>query len=289
MHRSSQSDALYGALRRGPVRVIAVTSGKGGVGKTNVAANVAIALAGMQRNVLLLDADLGLANVDVLLGLQPRFNLAHVIDGKVDLDSAILKGPNGLQVIPAGSGDQALIDLPIAAQASLIQAFEGLSVQPDILLVDTAAGISDNLARFVTAAQEVIVVVCDEPASITDAYALIKVLSRDYGVRRFDVVTNQTGDNWQGRLLFSKLQRVADQFLEVVLRHVGNVPHDEWLRRAVCEQRAVIDAYPMCNAARAFRDIAAQIDERPAAFGSRGGIEFFFDRLVAVGAPGGAG
>ena len=149
MPKPSQSDTLQRALRRDPVQVVAVTSGKGGVGKTNVAANLAVALGGLQRNVLLLDADLGLANVDVLLDLQPRFNLAHVVAGDVDLDSTVLAGPNGIRIIPAGSGDHVLIDLPAAAQAAVIQAFAGLSDQPDVLQVDTAAGLSESIARFV--------------------------------------------------------------------------------------------------------------------------------------------
>lgn len=281
MRKRSQSEALRDAMARRPVQVIAVTSGKGGVGKTNVAANIAVALGALDRNVMLLDADLGLANVDVLLDLRPRFNLANVISGDTDLDSTILRGPNGIRIVPAASGDRTLIDLPAVSQAAIIQAFGTLGSQPDVLLVDTAAGISDSIARFVSAAQRAIVVVCDEPAAITDAYALIKVLSRHYGITHFDIVTNQTRDAWQGRLLFGKLGRVADRYLDVVLRHLGNVPYDQWLRRAVQEQRAVVDAYPRSDSSAAFMDIARALASRSAPRSPTGNIEFFFERLLA--------
>lgn len=282
MHKSSQSDSLQHFLHSRPIRTIAVSSGKGGVGKTNVAANLSIALAMRSHNVMLLDADLGLANVDVLLGLQPRFNLAHVVNGESDLGGAILRGPRRLRIVPASSGNFSMIDLPITAQAAIVHAFSELADQPEILVVDTAAGLSDSVARFVQATSECAVVVCDEPASITDAYAFIKVLSRHYGVRRFQIVTNETRDAAQGRLLFLKLAKVADRYLDVVLRHFGNVPHDPLLKRAVQEQRAVVDAYPDSPSAAAFTRIALSFEALPAASPPNGGIQFFFERLLAA-------
>ena len=172
-------------LRRGAkghaVRVMAVTSGKGGVGKTNVSVNLAAAMINNGKDVMLLDADLGLANIDVLLGLNPTYNLAHVLNGSRSLEEVIVKGPGGLKIIPAASGIKNMANLSPAEHAGLIKAFSELSDRLDVLVVDTAAGISDSVISFTRACQEVIVVVCDEPASITDAYALIKVLSRDYG------------------------------------------------------------------------------------------------------------
>lgn len=285
MHRATQSADLQKVMQQRPVQVIAVTSGKGGVGKTNVAANIAVALGAGNRNVLLLDADLGLANVDVLLGLQPRFNLSHFIGGDVDLSSTILRGPNGIRVVPAASGNRCMTDLPVAAQAEIIRAFGGLSNQPDILVVDTAAGIAENVARFVQAAQQAIVVVCDEPASITDAYALLKVFSRDYGISHFQIVTNQTCTPLAGSKLFGKIRKVADLYLDVVLRHLGDVPQDDLLRRAVQEQRAVVEAYPHSASGGAFLKIAESINRLPNTNGASGNIEFFFERLLAVGRP----
>lgn len=280
MANASQSAGLRKVMNRPSVKVIAVTSGKGGVGKTNVAANIAVSLSAMDTNVMLLDADLGLANIDVLLGLQPRFNLSHILSGEVDLDSIILRGPKNIRIVPASSGNKSMIDIPVVSQAAIIQAFANIADQPDVLLIDTAAGISESVARFVSAAQQAIVVVCDEPASITDAYALIKVFSRDYGISRFEIVTNQTRDDWQGRMLFTKLRKVADQFLDVVLCHLGNVPHDEWLKKAVQEQRSVVDVYPNSVSGKAFQKIAQAIQKNRTANVVSGNIQFFFERLL---------
>ena len=259
MHNNSQATGIRRYKDRSPARVIAVSSGKGGVGKSNVATNIAVALASGDRNVMLLDADLSLANIDVLLGLQPRFNLSHVVSGDVDLESTIIDGPRGVRIVPASSGNFSMTDLPAASQAAIIQAFGDLAVQPEILVVDTASGISQGVARFVQAAQEAIIVVCNEPSSITDAYALIKVFSRNYGISHFQIVTNQTRDANEGRELFSKLVRVTDMYLDVVLRQLGNVPHDDYLKRAVQEQRAVVDAYPKSCAGQAFKQIAQKL------------------------------
>ncbi len=263
-----------------PVKVIAVCSGKGGVGKTNVAANIAVALGKSGRNTCLLDADLSLANVDVLLGLQPRYNLSHVVNGEADLKNTLLEGPGDIRIVPASSGNFSMTDLPPAAQAGIIQAFGDLGEQPDVLVVDTAAGIAPDVARFVQAAQHAVVVICDEPASLTDAYALIKVFSQNYGISRFSVLTNQSRKQQDGRKLFRKLVKVADNFLDVVLRHIGDIPHDEYLVKAVQEQRAVVDAYPNSKAGLAFQEVARAIDSLAPARGTHGGIQFFFERLL---------
>ena len=284
LERSQAADVLR-ARAPGPVKVIAVCSGKGGVGKTNIAANIAVALSMADHDVMLLDADVSLANVDVLLGLQPTFNLAHVVSGDVDLDSTVVDGPAGLRIVPASSGNYAMTDLPAASQATIIQAFGDLPKQPDILIVDTAAGITPNVARFVQAAQEAVIVVCNEPASITDAYALIKVFSRNYGVSHYQVVTNQTRDARDGRELFSKIRRVSDLYLDVVLRHLGSVPLDTYLRRAVQEQRAVVDAYPKSAAGQAFVQIARKLESLPHPNRASGNIQFFLRRLLNAHTP----
>src|SRR5690554_2677008 len=172
------------------VQVIAVTGGKGGVGKTNVSVNLSVALAGLGRRVILLDADFGLANVDVLLGLEPKRTLNEVMAGECDLRDVLLSGPGGIKIVPASSGTQDLVSMTPLQHAGLIQAFSELGDNLDVLAIDTAAGIGDSVTSFVRAAQEVILVVCDEPTSITDAYALIKLLSRDHGMTRFRVLAN---------------------------------------------------------------------------------------------------
>ncbi len=280
MRNGTQISGLKKYLARKPARVLAVCSGKGGVGKTNVAANIAVALGKAGRNTCLLDADVSLANVDVLLGLQPRYNLSHVVRGETNLESTILAGPNDVQIVPAASGNFSMTDLPAVSQAAIIQSFSELKRQPDVMIVDTAAGISPQVARFVQAAQHAVVVVCDEPASLTDAYALIKVFSKHYGISRFQIVTNQSATPAAGRALFSKLSRVTESYLDVVLHHLGDVPRDDYLVKAVQEQRAVVDAYPRSPAGSAFMRIAKRISALPAPRETNGGIEFFFERLL---------
>ena len=193
-----------------PVRVIAVTGGKGGVGKTSVSVNLATGLAAAGRRVVLLDGDLGLANVDVLLGLSPRYTLAHVLSGERTLDEILVDAKQGFKIVPAASGAADLAALDGAGHLGLVQAFSGLATRVDALIIDTAAGIAPGVLQFSQAAQHVLVVVTDEPASLTDAYALIKVLSRDYGVGRFRVVANMARGAGEGETLFKKLAATAD-------------------------------------------------------------------------------
>ncbi|MFC6477896.1 flagellar synthesis regulator FleN [Pseudomonas asuensis] len=262
-----------------PVQVIAVTGGKGGVGKTNVSVNLSLALAELGRRVMLLDADLGLANVDVLLGLTPKQTLADVIEGRCDLRDVILQGPGGVRIVPAASGAQAMVQLSSLQHAGLIQAFSDISNDIDVLVVDTAAGIGDSVVSFVRAAQEVLLVVCDEPTSITDAYALIKMFNRDHGITRFRVLANMALTPQEGRNLFAKLTKVTDRFLDVALQYVGAVPFDECVRKAVQKQRSVFEAFPRSKAALAFRAIAQKVDAWPLPANPRGHLEFV-ERLV---------
>ncbi|NOY62494.1 MAG: MinD/ParA family protein [Gammaproteobacteria bacterium] len=275
-----QAEGLRRMAKPRPVQVIAITSGKGGVGKTNVSINLAAAMVGQGKKVLILDADMGLANVDVLLGLHPKYNLSHVIKGERTLDEVIVKGHEGLQVVPASSGVQLMAELTQAEHAGVIRAFSELSDDIDVLLIDTAAGISNGVVTYAQAAQEVVVVVCDEPASITDAYALIKLLNSDYGLVRFRVLANMAHSVSEGRALYQKILRVTDKFLDVTLDFMGSVPYDDYLRKAVQKQRTVVDSYPRSKATEAFKNLAKRTDKWPGPQGASGHLEFFIERLI---------
>jgi flagellar biosynthesis protein FlhG len=275
-----QTLGLKRGANPGPVQVIAVTGGKGGVGKTSVAVNLATTLASTGRRVMLLDGDLGLANVDVFLGLSPRHTMAHVLSGERTLEEIVLESPHGIHVVPGASGVAEMANLSAAAHLGLVQAFSALSTRLDTLIVDTSAGIAHSVVQFAQAAQHVLLVVCDEPASMTDAYALTKVLSRNHGVTKFNVLANMVRAPGEGAALFEKLQRVTGRFLDVTLEYVGEIPEDPYLKRAIREQRPVVAAFPACPSARAFKKLALKADKWPVPECPRGNLEFFVERLV---------
>jgi flagellar biosynthesis protein FlhG len=263
-----------------PVQVIAVTGGKGGVGKSNVSVNLGIALADMRRRVVLLDADLGLANLDLLLGLKADKNISDVLNGSSSLADVMLTGPSGIKLVPASSGLQKMASLGPQEHAALINAFSELDNQLDVLIVDTAAGITDTVISFVRAANEVLVVVCDEPSSITDAYALIKLLNTEHDMFRFRVVANMTRTPQEGRNLFNKLNTVCDRFLDVSLQYVGFIPFDENVRKSIQKQKPFLQYAPNCKASIAIRGIAKEVDQWPLPSAARGHLEFFVERLL---------
>lgn len=277
MQRSTQTT---GTSRFLPIQVIAVTGGKGGIGKTNISINLAVALSNRGRSVMLLDANLGMANVDVMLGLQCQYNLSHLLNGERDLDEIIVKGPSDILVVPAASGVQRMVKLSAAEHTGLIHAFSEVSERMNTLIIDTAAGIIDSVISFTRAAHEVIVVVCDEPASIADASALIRVLCKEHDVSRFRVLTNMVQSFSQGKKAYEKLLDAVNNELDVTLEYIGFIPFDEHLRKAVQERRAVVNAFPKSTSATAFTDLAATVDHWPVVQTSEGRLEFFFERLV---------
>lgn len=264
-----------------PIQIVAVTGGKGGVGKTNVCINLGLALSQMQRRVTLLDADLGLANIDVLLGLKPRYTLKDVLEATCSMRDVVVQGPQELKVVPAASGFQDMVNMGPREHAGLIAAFSEIASNMDVLLIDTAAGISDDVVNFLCAAQEILVVVCNEPTSVTDAYALIKILNQQYGINKMRVVANMVRDEAEGEVVFSKLVNVSDRFLDVSLLYAGCIPFDDHLRRAVQKQRCVVDLHPTARSSQAFKRLARQIDSWPIPTKATGHLEFFVERLVS--------
>ncbi len=281
MHKQSdQAGGIRNMKKTNPVRVIAITSGKGGVGKTNLSVNLGIALAQAGRRVALLDADMGLANVDILLGIYPKFNLLHVLSGDKTLAEIMLDGPSGLKVIPGASGIQRMSELSTIEQAAVVRAFSEIGQDLDVLIVDTAAGISASVVNFARACQEIIVVACDEPTSLTDAYAFIKLLNRDYNLSNFHVVANMVQTVQQGQALFQKLIKVTDHYLDVNLRFLGSVPYDDYLCRSVQKQTPVVVAYPGSKASIAVKELAGKIDSWPLKTLAGNYIEFFIERMI---------
>lgn len=276
-----QASGLRNLSRTKPVKVIAVTAGKGGVGKSNVSVNLAVALAQLNKSVMLLDADLGLANVDIMLGLHTKYNLSHVIQGICHLSDIILQGPNGIRVIPAASGTEFMTQLTQAEHAGIIDAFNELTDDLDYMIIDTAAGISDTVLSFARSSQELIVVVCDEPTSLTDAYALIKVMSKRYEWTHFNILANMVRNLKDGRDLFNKLFRVSEQFLDVHLNYLGAIPFDENVHKSVKKQKPVLIAYPDSPATASLRELAETVNSWPFKPLLGGNTSFFLERLVS--------
>ncbi len=271
---------VYGMPGR-PVQVIAVTSGKGGVGKTNVSINLATALAHRGRSVMLMDADLGLANVDVLLGLAHQYNLMDVLSGTCTIEDIIIKGPAGIMIVPSASGVHKMAELSVEQHATLIHAFSQLNQRVDTLIVDTASGIGRGVMTYGEAATNVLVVVCDEPASLADAYGLIKVLRRERGVRKFHVLTNRVSSHNQGAALFTKLLRTTHQFLDVSLDHAGWIPDDQFVNKAAMRQVPLVEAFPRCGAATALVKLAEHVNDWPIP-PTGGHVCFFLERVFSM-------
>jgi flagellar biosynthesis protein FlhG len=263
-------------------RVLAITSGKGGVGKTNIAINLAMALADRDKSVTLMDADLGLANIDVLLNLRPLRNLSHVIEGDCELKDILIDGPNNIRIIPASSGIKMMNQLTPAQNTGLIHAFDELEESTDILIVDTSAGLSDSVIRFCSAAQEVFVVVCNDPASIADAYALIKTLHKEHKIHRFQIVINKVQTEAEGCDLFERLRSVSEQYLDVVLNLRVIIPQDDNILRAVRQRRPFYSTYPDSKAIKSFKKFATDVDNPNRSASASGRLMFFAEQMIGL-------
>ncbi|KAF0188212.1 MAG: ATPase involved in chromosome [Desulfobulbaceae bacterium] len=264
-------------------RVYSITSGKGGVGKTAVTANTAVSLAKLGKKVLILDADLGLANIDVVFGLAPKYNLNHFFSGEQDLGSILVEGPNGVKILPAGSGVQNFTRLDSQQKQKLLDGLDLMHNDFDFVLIDTEAGISENVTYFNTAAQEILVVTTPDPTAITDAYALMKLLSTQYHEKRFNLVVNMIQSDEEALDVYRKLTMVSNRYLDISIEFLGSIPADRQMIDAIRKQRVIVDLYPASRITTAFTLLAGTLCSEQIPCEPKGGIQFFWKKLLDFG------
>ena len=259
----------------GNIRVIAITSGKGGVGKTNISANFAYLFARMGKRILLLDADAGLANIDVILGITPKYNLHHVLSGEKKLSEAVVEGPGGVKILPASSGIPEMASLSKGQKFTLIEELDGLDEDFDFMLIDTAAGIADNVMYFNMVAGEIIVVASPEPTSLTDAYAVIKVLYQRFGTRQFALLVNMAKDSNEAGEVYKRLSNATNHFLDLPIEYLGYIPYDQNVTRAVKKQRLLAEAFPDSKAIKSMSKIVKALCRKEPNDPENSTIKFF--------------
>ena len=279
IQRNSSGPVMERKRRSRDIRVIAVTSGKGGVGKTNITANFAYFLSKMGKRTLLLDADAGLANIDVILGITPKYNLYHVLRGEKNLSEVIVEGPGKIKILPASSGIQEMAELSKGQKFTLLEELDMMDDEIDFMLIDTAAGITGNVTYFNMAAKEIIVVVSSEPTSLTDAYALIKILNQGYAVRRFMLLVNMVVDSQEAMGVYTRLNNATNHFLDLPIEYIGYIPQDQHVTRAVRQQKLLAEAFPDSRASASMSEIVGKLLRRQSKQYETGTIKFF-DRAV---------
>jgi flagellar biosynthesis protein FlhG len=255
-------------------KIITITSGKGGVGKTNIVANLGYALCRFGKRVLIYDADLGLGNLDVLLGLAPQYNLSHVISGEKQLCDVVVEGPGRMKILPAASGIQEMTSLSDQERHLMFSQLATFVMDFDIMLIDTAAGISSNVLYFNINADEILVVATPEPTSMTDAYALMKVLSLKHDTADFKLVVNAAASEQEAKEVFQQLNLVADRFLNISLEYFGSIPADVNIPKGVRQQKAVCEMAPLAKASRGFAALARKVANSPTAQSNRWSAEW---------------
>lgn len=261
-------------------RVITVTSGKGGVGKSNFAVNLALALADFGQKVILLDADLGLANIDVILGICPSYNLTHVIAGEKSISEVIYHGPKGLKLIPGGSGIQELANLKEWQLENFLTKLSHLEGLADYLVIDTGAGLSRAVLSFSLAADEIIVVTTPEPTALTDAYGLIKSIRQQRYQGKVKLVVNRVASEAEANVVYNKLRIAINRFLKCSIEFLGSIREDSKVIQAVKEQQPFILAYPGSLASQNVFTMAAAISNQQFDPLPEHGIKTFFTRVA---------
>ncbi|MCH4888741.1 MinD/ParA family protein [Acidaminobacter sp. JC074] len=261
----------------GDARIIAISSGKGGVGKTNFTVNLGIALSKLGKKVTIIDADLGLANIDILLGLVPRYTLTHVLKMEKKLSEIVVEGPNGVSIVSGGSGVMDMVNLSQAELSRLIESLEYLNSESDYILIDTGAGLNHSVLSFIQAATELIVVVTSDPTSITDAYALIKNIGElDVSVK---VVVNRVESNREGQDVFSKLNTASSKFLDLELENIGYIYEDYNVKKSVKKQVPFLIGFPNSLASRGVELVAENLDRNSKYVAPNGGFSSFIKKI----------
>ncbi|MFN3201737.1 MAG: MinD/ParA family protein [Bradymonadia bacterium] len=267
------------------MRILSVTSGKGGVGKTSLTCNLATRLGQMGQKVLVVDADMGLANVDIVMGIKPKATLEQLFsDEERRLEDILVDGPPNVTVLPAGSGVRDLVHLSEGQVLKFLEAFDTLEETFDFTLIDTGAGIGSNVLYFNAAAQDVLVVATPEPTSMTDAYATMKVLHQTHGLKRFTLLVNAVEDRKEALDVYRRLTGVADKYLDISIDYLGHVLRDNRVGRAIMERGLFIDRYPDSESARCIAEIAERLMEDTEARPPTGNLQFFWRRLLSAGA-----
>ena len=255
----------YGDMSESGLRVLAVSSGKGGVGKTNIVANLAYALSKRGKKVLVVDADLGLNNIDILLGLASKKHIGHVLSGESNVEDIILQGPEGIHVLPAGDGLQELTQLETEKKMVLMDELDRVSRNYDYLIFDTGAGISPNVTFFCSAAHETILVATTEPTSLTDVYALMKFLHNKHSQKHFRLIVNSVVSEREAQGVFRNLTAVTDRFLKgVSVEYLGHIFQDPNVPKAIRQQKAFLEIYPFSKFSGCINELAEKIyKEKP--------------------------
>ncbi|MBM7623502.1 MinD/ParA family protein [Sporohalobacter salinus] len=268
-------------IDEGLARIYAITSGKGGVGKTNFAVNLSLALQAKDKKVGIIDADLGMANIDVVLGIAPKYNLGHVIKGKKKIEEVIIKGPQNLEVISGVSGAEELANLTDYQLQNLINSWTALENRYDIILIDTGAGVSKAVIDFILAADEITVISTPEPTAVTDAYGLIKIIANQQHTSKINLVINQVENDKEGKRVSNRITNAVNEFLDIQLNVLGTIPKDKKVIKAVKRQHPFFLEFPNSKASKAIKKIRNKlldIKEESTATGVRG----FFSKLFGL-------
>ncbi len=268
------NESVIGNITR--LKKIAITSGKGGVGKTNVVVNLGVSLSKTDKKVCILDADYGLGNIDILLGIEPELDISDLLKDTASMEDILIKRDE-LMIIPASSGVQSLAQLSEYQEILLYKELKKLEQMADILIIDTAAGISDNVISLLLASDEVVLVISTDSTSIVDSYAVVKVVSELDAFKRFSVITNMVQDEAEGAEVFLKFSRAVKKFLNKEVHYLGYISRDEKLMEAMKFQSAVVEKFPTCPASRNFQALAKVVRDRVIEMEAGGDKKFKLD------------